>query len=84
MADVLKAKGWSVVYVENYRVNGQVNWRVAKTQFSGKNADNDQTKTITNEIGVPYIKAPQNTKFPGRSNLIIILGRDYANLPVFK
>ena len=84
MKDALRDNGWTVSYTENYRVNGRINWRVTRTRFIGKTAENQQTKRISSQIGLSYQKAPSDTEFPAGTNLLIILGRDYSSLPAFR
>jgi len=84
MKDTLQGNGWTVGYTENYRVNGRINWRVVKTQFIGRISENELTRRISRRLGVNYQQAPQNTEFPGSTNLLVILGRDYSNLPVYR
>lgn len=80
LAEGLKAEGYSVVYVENYRVRGRINWNVRKTRFTGKVSENENIKKIASDLGLAYRQNPRENSLPDGANLVIILGKDYRRL----
>ena len=83
-AEVLRANGFDVVYVENYRVNGRINWRVTHSRLTGKLTGLPQIGVLSQLVGREYQLQRTWPLKEKQGNVALILGKDYRTLPLFK
>jgi len=82
-AAVLSQKGFNVVYVENFRVNGKINWRVPITRLVGRIRNHPGLKELSNLVGREYVPHDDLPITPEQGNVVVILGKDYRSLPIY-
>lgn len=84
MQSFLQQNNYKVVFSENYRKDGKIFWQVARSQFIGSIPKNKKIERLEKELNLPYQKKALDEKQSKTSNVLIILGRDYNNIPIFK
>lgn len=84
MSEQLVAMGYQSQNTDNHRLSGQLIWNVDRSRLIYRRNHEQAARQLASKLGISDIRLLTNENMSQQSNIALVIGRDYRNLPFFQ